>query len=104
MQKNEKKILSKFFNDTRNNLSKKIGQPESQLSTPVSNLIGSWGKIVQKEVNLLGEVSTEKFQARPDYAVFSDGLLTGYIELKARGKVLIQKILLIPMIKTSGNS
>ncbi len=57
------------------------GQPEAQLKSPVEHLFTAYGKMTGQRIVLKDESSVERV-GRPDYAVESDGLLIGYIELK----------------------
>ena len=59
------------------------GAPEDQLRGPFENLLvrmaGVWGE----KVVCTGEVSLPHRLGRPDYAIHRNGLLAGYVELKA---------------------
>ncbi len=57
------------------------GQPEAQLKSPVEQLFIAYSKIISRQLVLKDESSVNRL-GRPDYAVESNGLLIGYIELK----------------------
>lgn len=65
------------------------GQPEDQLRGPIeqlwASLCSATGKNVDK-LTLVGETSLADLAVRPDYAVEYNGLLLGFIEVKAPGK------------------
>jgi len=63
-----------------------IGEPEDQLRSPFEQLVSALGEISGKQVTSTGEVSLGTGLGRPDYAVTIDGVLCGYVELKAPGK------------------
>ena len=60
---------------------KTAGQPEAQLNSPVEQLFDVYSKSTERSIVLKDESSVDRL-GRPDYAVESDGLLIGYIELK----------------------
>ena len=62
------------------------GEPEEQLRTPFEALIGACGSLIGKSVVCTGEVALPDGLGSPDYAIHVDGLLAGYVELKAPGK------------------
>lgn len=62
------------------------GEPEEQLRAPFEALIGACGALIGKSVVCTGEVALADSLGSPDYAVHVDGLLAGYVELKAPGK------------------
>ncbi len=61
------------------------GHPEEQLRAPFENFVNEaaaawgWQVVLTGEVPMLGRIG------RPDYAAHMDGLLAGYVELKAPG-------------------
>lgn len=65
------------------------GQPEDQLRGPIeqlwASLCSATGKSVDK-LTMVGETSLADLAVRPDYAVEYNGLLLGFIEVKAPGK------------------
>ncbi len=62
------------------------GEPEEQLRAPVEALIAECGALTGKSVVCTGEVALPDSLGSPDYAIHVDGLLAGYVELKAPGK------------------
>ncbi len=62
------------------------GEPEEQLRAPFETLIGDCGALIDKSVVCTGEVALPDSLGSPDYAIHVDGLLAGYVELKAPGK------------------
>lgn len=78
--------LSGFADD----VSKKMaglasGQPEDQLRGPFEVLLGEIGHAIGRSVVAKGESKLPGRLGRPDFAVLSDQLLAGYVELKAPG-------------------
>ncbi|RPH96198.1 DNA methyltransferase [candidate division KSB1 bacterium] len=61
-------------------------QPEDQLKSPVQELIKQAGILSHRKVVTRTEAHAGRGIGRPDIAVLVDGLLCGYIELKAPGK------------------
>jgi len=74
LKKFSKALTAKFSARTE-------GQPEAQLKSPVEHLFTAYGKLTDHRIVLKDESSIERI-GRPDYAVESNGLLVGYIELK----------------------
>ena len=62
------------------------GEPEEQLRAPFEALVGTCGALLGKSVVCTGEVALPDSLGSPDYAIHVDGLLAGYVELKAPGK------------------
>ena len=62
------------------------GEPEAQLSAPVSSLIDAVGRIVHRKIVVKAESALGKRLGIPDFAVVADGTLCGYVELKAPGE------------------
>ena len=60
--------------------------PEEQLCAPFKALIAACGTLIGKGVVCTGEVALPDGLGSPDYAINVDGLLAGYLELKAPGK------------------
>ncbi|MCK4787569.1 MAG: N-6 DNA methylase, partial [Desulfobacteraceae bacterium] len=63
-----------------------IGEPEDQLRSPIEIFLQNVGKALGHEIIIAGEVPLPGRLGQPDYAILVDGLLAGYIELKAPGK------------------
>lgn len=60
--------------------------PEDQLKSPVRTLITALGQGLHRKTQSVTEVQVQGLGGRPDVGVAINGLLTGYIELKAPGK------------------
>ena len=61
------------------------GEPEAQLSGPVSSLIEAIGKIIHRKIVAKAESRLGDRLGIPDFGVVVDGALNGYVELKAPG-------------------
>ncbi|HMO57563.1 MAG TPA: hypothetical protein PKC19_09420 [Roseiflexaceae bacterium] len=70
---------------TRNFASAVPAQPEDQLKPPVKVLIESTGQELHQNVILRSESQVTGLRGRPDFGTDADGVLCGYIELKAPG-------------------
>lgn len=78
--------LKEFCQLTTEKLSARSpGQPESQLKAPLEKLFSIYNKSTSQKLLLKDESMIGRI-GRPDYAVESDGLLIGYIELKEPDK------------------
>jgi len=62
------------------------GEPEAQLSGPVSALIEEAGRIIGSKVVAKAESRLADRLGIPDFGVLVDGALCGYVELKAPGE------------------
>ena len=62
------------------------GEPEEQLRAPFETLVGECGALIGKSIVCTGEVALADSLGSPDYAIHVEGLLAGYVELKAPGK------------------
>ena len=62
------------------------GESEEQLRSPAEGLFSGYGAIISRKIILKGESSLYDRPGRPDFAASDEGLLVGYIELKAPGK------------------
>ena len=62
------------------------GAPEEQLRAPFEALIATCGALIGKSIVCTGEVALADGLGSPDYAINVDGMLAGYVELKAPGK------------------
>ena len=79
--------LKSFARAVRRKLSPPTtGEPEEQLRKPFDNLMEEVGDALQQDIRCTGEWSPSSRRVRPDYAIDSNGLLTGIAELKAPGK------------------
>jgi len=61
------------------------GDPEEQLCTPFENFLRGTGPCFQTDINPTGEAPVAGL-GKPDYAVYTDGVLTGHVELKKVGE------------------
>ena len=61
------------------------GAPEEQLRTPFDNLMSELGAAWGLPVVCTGEAPLPGRLGRPDFAIHNNGLLAGYVELKAPG-------------------
>lgn len=80
------KLVNVFVSDVRSRLTRPGVRPEPQLSHPVQILFSRYVPIIGCLIETELEVSPDEIEARPDMAIYVDGLLCGYIELKAPGK------------------
>ena len=62
-----------------------LGEPEDQLRGPFEALIAALGNALKLKVVCTGETLLPGRVGKPDYAVHTGGLLTGFVELKAPG-------------------
>ena len=87
-------LIAEFGRQVRENLRVGEGEPEAQLTNPVATLLKGFGALHSMEVQTVRETSLKtaggglvsEGLVRPDYAIMVDGVLTGYVELKAPGK------------------
>ena len=61
------------------------GEPEDQLRSPFETFMQEVGRMLASDVVCIGETLLPGRIGKPDYAVHSNKLLTGYVELKAPG-------------------
>ncbi len=61
------------------------GEPEAQLSAPISTLLETLSAALGSRITLQAEVRAEDRLGIPDFAASKEGLLLGFIELKAPG-------------------
>lgn len=80
-------IIQNYGNEIKNKLSGP-GEREALITEPVSNLVSELGKLQSLNVTAHNEVRALNGIVRPDFGVRVNGVLTGYIELKAPGKSL----------------
>jgi len=62
-----------------------LGEPEEQLRTPFENFMAAAAEALGWNVVCTGETPLPDRLGRPDFAVHLNGLLAGYVELKAVG-------------------
>jgi hypothetical protein len=62
------------------------GQPEDQLRPPLVTLLELVGSALGVDVAPYGETPLPDLSVRPDYAISVDGVICGYVEVKAPGK------------------
>lgn len=87
-------LIAEFGRQVRENLRVGEGEPEAQLTNPVATLLQDFGGLHSMKVVTVRETSLKtaggglvsEGLVRPDYAITVDGVLTGYVELKAPGK------------------
>ncbi|WP_424116688.1 type ISP restriction/modification enzyme [Rothia mucilaginosa] len=87
-------LIAEFGRQVRENLRVGEGEPEAQLTNPVATLLQDFGALHSMQVVTVRETSLKtaggglvsEGLVRPDYAIMVDGVLTGYVELKAPGK------------------
>lgn len=80
-------ILSTFADEVSSKLSLvgAAGEPEEQLRAPFEKFIQSTGHILGMDVVPMGEVRVKDI-GKPDYAIYCNGSLCGYVEIKRIGK------------------
>ena len=61
------------------------GKPEDQLRSPFENFLQEAASAMARRIVCTGEIHLPGRMGKPDYAVHSNRLLTGYVELKAPG-------------------
>ena len=87
-------LVVEFGKDVKKNLEGNEGEPEAQLTTPVSHFLKGFGDLHNLSVTLVRETSItvadggnkKSGTVRPDFGVKVDGLLVGHVELKAPSK------------------
>ena len=87
-------LIAEFGRQVQENLRIGDGEPEAQLTNPVATLLQDFGALHSMKVVTVRETSLKtaggglvsEGLVRPDYAIMVDGVLTGYVELKAPGK------------------
>jgi len=77
--------LRQFAAAVADKLKPGTGEPEDQLRGPLENFLREAGEAFGMKVQALGEVHVDDI-GRPDYAVFCNSALSGYLELKHAGK------------------
>lgn len=94
MPQTSREIFEGYVAEVRGNLATGRGEPEAQLTAPVSNLIKAIGRnslslsLSEEEISLVRETRVENGSARPDFGVIVRGLLVGHVELKKPGTSL----------------
>ena len=94
-----KKLLCDFADDLQGKFSAvTVGEPENQLRGPIEQFLQKCGESLDIKVTLIGETTLKSEPepesgsgpksgtAKPDFGVECQGLLCGYLELKAPGK------------------
>lgn len=61
------------------------GQREALIRTPIDAFLRRCGDVLGRKVQPHDEVSEDNGSVRPDYAIDVDGVITGYVEVKAPG-------------------
>jgi len=78
-----KNVLREFAQDIKRNFSSRIAaQPEDQLKPGVQKIL----QLAARKIETRTEAHSTDVEGRPDIGVASNGLLCGYVELKAPGK------------------
>ncbi len=87
MKKNEVfDALKEFAESVKTKLTQLTpGEPEDQLRSPFENFMQALGQAAKLKVVCTGEVKLPGRVGKPDFAVLTRDLLTGYVELKAPG-------------------
>ncbi|WP_185174536.1 type ISP restriction/modification enzyme [Rothia nasimurium] len=91
MTQTTKAYLDEYVKAVKQNLATGIGEPEAQLTTPTAVLIQNVGTSSISGVGTVVTVRETRLDggdARPDFGVVVDGLLTGHVELKKPGTSL----------------
>lgn len=87
-------LVVEFGKDVKKNLEGNEGEPEAQLTNPVSHFLKGFGDLHNLSVTLVRETSItvagggnkKSGTVRPDFGVKVNGLLVGHVELKAPSK------------------
>ncbi|OFO77199.1 hypothetical protein HMPREF3016_07760 [Rothia sp. HMSC065D02] len=87
-------LVVEFGKDVKKNLEGNEGEPEAQLTTPVSHFLKGFGDLHNLSVTLVRETSItvadggnkKSGTVRPDFGIKVNGLLVGHVELKAPSK------------------
>ena len=78
-----KNVLREFAQDIKRNFRSRIpAQPEDQLKPGVQKIL----QAAARKIETRTEAHSADVEGRPDIGVASNGLLCGYVELKAPGK------------------
>lgn len=87
-------ILSTFADEVSSKLSLvgAAGEPEEQLRAPFEKFIQSTGHILGMDVVPMGEVRVKDI-GKPDYAIYCNGSLCGYVEIKRIGKGAVHRFI-----------
>ncbi|MBL0062194.1 MAG: hypothetical protein IPP40_12110 [bacterium] len=85
-------IMLEYAATLKENFSARVSaQPEDQLKAPVIRLLTAIGATTRHEVIARTEAQVKNLGARPDLGVTVNGLLCGYVELKAPDKSIDPK-------------
>lgn len=63
-----------------------LGEPENQLRAPFERFFEAYGKIIFRPLKIVGEAALAGSLGKPDFVVYLDNAIIGYVELKAPGK------------------
>lgn len=81
-----RQLLEQFAQSVYSKLNQHTqGEPEDQLRTPFVNLCEALGPEYSMKIVAVGETPLKDSIGRPDFAIMVNGLLAGYVELKAVG-------------------
>lgn len=91
MKPNVESIVARFGAQAKEKLTNlgASGEPEDQLRAPFERLLTDLAELCsmpKASVVAVGESALKELKTRPDYAVTVNGLLVGFVELKAPGK------------------
>jgi hypothetical protein len=79
--------LRKFAETVTSKLSVEFpGEPEDQLRAPFERLFEAYGNIGSHPLKIIGEKALHGSLGKPDFAIYRDHAIIGYVELKAPGK------------------
>jgi len=80
-------LVARFIAEARERLAAGNASGEAQLIAPVDGLLSSFGRAIGRTITPVHQQQAQDgICARPDIAVRLDGLLVGYVEVKAPGK------------------
>lgn len=80
-------LVSAFGADVAARFATAAGEPEDHLRGPIERLVAGVAAIAGLDsVTMAGEERLAEIRVKPDYAVFRDGALIGFVEVKAPGK------------------
>lgn len=78
-------LLDGFADRVRGKSAPPGGESEEQLRAPFETLLTDWAKSTGDRITCVGETRLDGAGGRPDYGVFRERLVVGYVELKAPG-------------------
>ena len=82
-----RELVSAFGAEVAARFATGAGEPEDHLRGPIERLVAGVAAIAGLDsVTMAGEERLAEIRVKPDYAVFRDGALVGFLEVKAPGK------------------